>query len=340
MTSDQELLSPEQVKAARALVAWSQQELAAAARVATSTVADFERNVRTPVANNAQAIRESLEGQGLQFLAGGVVEKAMLPAPPSLRAGTLMRWINATNLSQSGERRDGQAGMPELLSRLIYAALGPAAAVRFLSDESVQYPGWDGISTVTTGMGLIPSGESVWEIGGQRTAIRAKADKDFAKRSANPLGRDPRLTTFVFVTPQRFAGKDAWLGEKKALGIWRDVVAIDGDDLVHWLERFPAVAQWLSVKIGRRPKGLRNLEEVWAEWVRATETPLTYDVVLTGRDDDQAAVLKWIRSGPQLLSIQAEALDEALAFLYVNRHPIGTPDRHPRGPPLFYALSD
>jgi hypothetical protein len=49
------------------------------------------------------------------------------------------------------------------------------------------------------------------------------------------------------------------------------------------------VAQWLSVKIGRRPQGLRNMEEVWTEWVRATETPLTPDVVLTGRDEDQTA---------------------------------------------------
>ena len=24
----------------------------------------------------------------------------------------------------------------------------------------------------------------------------------------------------------------------------------------------------------------------------------------------------------------------------VNRHPIGTPDRHPKGPPPFYVLSD
>ena len=312
-----DLLTPEQIKAARALLAWSQQELAAEARVATSTVADFERGVRTPVANNAQAIREALEAKGLQFIAGGVVEKAMLPSPPpSPRAGTLVRWVNATHLSQWGERRDGQSGMPELLRRLIYATLGPAAVVRFPSDESIQYPGWDGVCTVATGSGFVPGGESVWEIGAQRTTIRTKADEDFAKRSTEPLGRDPGKTTFVFVTPQRFVGKDAWVAEKKALDVWQDVVAIDGDDIVHWLETYPAVAQWLSVKIGRRPQGLRNMEEVWAEWIRATETPLTPDVVLTGRDEDQTAVLKWLRGPPQLLSIQAEAPDEAMAFLY------------------------
>jgi hypothetical protein len=290
-------------------------------------VADFERGTRTPVANNAQAIRQALEAKGLQFIAGGVIEKAMMPpAPPSLKAGTLMRWVNATHLSQWGERRDGQAGMPELLSRLIYATLGPAASVHFPSDESVQYTGWDGVCTVSAGAGFVPGGESVWEMGAQRTAIRTKADEDFAKRSANPLGHDPRQATFVFVTPQRFVGKDAWVTEKKALGVWRNVVAIDGDDLVHWLESYPAVAQWLSVKIGRRPEGLRNIEEVWTEWVRATKTPLTSDVVLTGRDEDHTAVLKWLRGAAQLLSIQAEAPDEAMAFLYAAISPL--PERY------------
>jgi DNA-binding XRE family transcriptional regulator len=320
-------LSPEQVKAARALLAWSQQELAAAARVSASTVADFERGMRTPVANNALAIREVLESKGLEFIAGGVVEKAMLPAPPpSLHPGMLMRWVNGTHLSQWGEQRDGQSGIPELLSRLIYATVGPAAAVHFPADESVQYPGWDGVCTVSSGSGFVPSGKSGWEIGAQRRAIRAKADEDFAKRSADALGHDPRDTAFVFVTPQRFIGKDKWVTEKKALGIWRDVCAIDGDDLVHWLETRPAVAQWLSVKIGRRPKGLRNMEEVWTEWVRATKTPLTPEVVLTSRDEEQIAVLKWLRGEPKLLALSAEAPDEAMAFLYAAISPL--PERY------------
>lgn len=75
------ILTPEQTKAARALLAWTQQELATAARVSLSTVADFERGLRTPVANNAQAMREALEAEGLQFVAGGVVEKTLLPRP-------------------------------------------------------------------------------------------------------------------------------------------------------------------------------------------------------------------------------------------------------------------
>lgn len=318
MTKSSEPLSPEQIKAARALLAWSQQDLATAAKVATSTLADFERGFRTPVANNAQAIREALEAQGLSFIAGGVVSKSMLPAPPpGPHAGALVRWINATDLSQWGERRDGQASMPELLGRLIYATVGPAAQIRFPSDDSVHHPGWDGVCLTAEGAGpFVPQGASVWEIGSQRSGVRGKADKDFVKRSAQSLGRDAAETVFVFVTPQRFQGKDAWVAEKRALGLWRDVVAIDADDLVHWLETAPAVAQWLAVRIGRRPAGLRNMEEVWAEWVRATETPLTPDVLLAGRDDEQKAVFAWLNAGPEVFALQAEAPDEAMAFLY------------------------
>ncbi|ELH4153607.1 helix-turn-helix transcriptional regulator [Salmonella enterica] len=325
-----ELLLPEQVKAARALLAWSQQELASKANVATSTLADFERGFRTPVANNAQAIRDALEAEGLQFIAGGVVERGMLQPPENVKPGSLMRWINATHLSQWGERRDGQSGIPELLRRLIFATVGPAAKVHFPSDESVQYPGWDGECKTSLGLGFVPEGDSVWEIGAQRTSIRAKAEEDFNKRSGNPLGYSPDKTTYVFVTPQRFPGKNKWVEEKKALNIWLNVCAIDADDLVHWLEIYPAVAQWLSVKIGHRPQGLRNIEESWSEWIHATRTPLTPDVILAGRDEEQTKVLRWLRDSPQQLSVQAEAPDEALAFLYASISPL--PEEHK----LFY----
>ena len=327
MTSARESLAPEQSRAARALLAWSQQELAAAARVATSTVADFERGSRTPVANNAQAIRNAFESNGLRFIAGGVVEAEMLPKPAAEpRAGALVRWVNATHLSEWGERRDGQGGMPELLSRLIYAACGPSASLRFPSDESVQHSGYDGTCDTQVGTRYVPAGSSVWEVGTQRKSIGAKADEDFSKRSADPLGKVPQETTFVFVTSRRFPKKDAWVAACRSTGPWANVVALDGDDLVHWLEACPAVAQWLSVRIGRRPEGIRNLEDAWAEWIRATDTPLTPSVVMASRDEDQAAVLKWLRGPPCVLSVQAEAPDEALAFLCAAISPL--PDRY------------
>lgn len=65
-------ITSEQVRAARSLLAWSQQDLATRAQVATSTLADFERGSRTPVPNNLLAIRSALEQAGVVFIEGGV----------------------------------------------------------------------------------------------------------------------------------------------------------------------------------------------------------------------------------------------------------------------------
>jgi transcriptional regulator with XRE-family HTH domain len=62
-------LSSEQSRAGRALLNWSQADLAKAARVARQTVVDFERGARTPYPNNLAAIRSALEAAGVEFIA-------------------------------------------------------------------------------------------------------------------------------------------------------------------------------------------------------------------------------------------------------------------------------
>jgi ribosome-binding protein aMBF1 (putative translation factor) len=61
-------MSPEQVRAARAWLDWSQADLAKAARVGLSTVKDYEGGNRTPIANNLSAIQGALEGAGVEFV--------------------------------------------------------------------------------------------------------------------------------------------------------------------------------------------------------------------------------------------------------------------------------
>jgi ribosome-binding protein aMBF1 (putative translation factor) len=61
-------MSPEQCRAARAWLNWSQDELAAKAQVSNSTLRDFEAARRVPIANNLLAIRRALEEAGMQFL--------------------------------------------------------------------------------------------------------------------------------------------------------------------------------------------------------------------------------------------------------------------------------
>ncbi len=60
--------SPVQCRAARALLGWSQWDLADLAGVGRSTVADFERAARTPAAENRAALRATLEAAGVIFI--------------------------------------------------------------------------------------------------------------------------------------------------------------------------------------------------------------------------------------------------------------------------------
>jgi ribosome-binding protein aMBF1 (putative translation factor) len=63
-------MSPEQSRAARAWLDWSQDDLAAKAAVSPSTVRDFEKGRRVPIANNLTAMQVALEGAGIDFVDG------------------------------------------------------------------------------------------------------------------------------------------------------------------------------------------------------------------------------------------------------------------------------
>jgi transcriptional regulator with XRE-family HTH domain len=63
-------LSPEQCRAARALIGWSQQRLAATSKVARATIANFETGKRAPYARTLDDVRAALEEAGVDFIDG------------------------------------------------------------------------------------------------------------------------------------------------------------------------------------------------------------------------------------------------------------------------------
>ena len=60
------VMSPEQCRAARVWLGWSQTELARRANISLSTVRDFETRRRTPTANNLAGMRRAIEGAGIR----------------------------------------------------------------------------------------------------------------------------------------------------------------------------------------------------------------------------------------------------------------------------------
>jgi transcriptional regulator with XRE-family HTH domain len=312
-------LTPKHVRAARALMAWSQQDLAKSAGVAISTVADFERGQRTPVANNAQAIRGALEGAGVRFLPTGAVIGPAVPAiKASDRPGAPIRWVDAEDLSKWADRTDGALSMPTLIAHLIRATHRPAIQLRFPADEGVRYAGWDGQTKTETKSDYVPEKDAGWEIGVQRSKIANKADEDYRKRTAVSDPFNPTNATFVFVTPRHWPQKHAWVKARQTEGAWREVRAYDADDLVHWIEQAPAVGLWLATRLGKRPTGIRELDELWEEWSLATQWPLTEDLVLSDRDQDATEVRRWLRGEPSVLSLQATTTEEVVAFFHAT----------------------
>ena len=62
------MLSPEQSRAARGWLEWSQEDLANRAHVSLSTVRDFEKGRRTPIPNNLEALRRTIEAAGIKLV--------------------------------------------------------------------------------------------------------------------------------------------------------------------------------------------------------------------------------------------------------------------------------
>jgi transcriptional regulator with XRE-family HTH domain len=69
--SNSAILGPTQCRAARALLGWSQAELAERAGVAKQTLADFERGARSPYPRTLADIKKVLEAEGIEFMNGG-----------------------------------------------------------------------------------------------------------------------------------------------------------------------------------------------------------------------------------------------------------------------------
>ncbi len=65
------MISPEQSRAARAWLNWSQADLAVKAGVGLSTIRDFEKGVRKPMNNNMVAIRRAFYSAQVEFLSDG-----------------------------------------------------------------------------------------------------------------------------------------------------------------------------------------------------------------------------------------------------------------------------
>lgn len=236
--------------------------------------------------------------------------------------------VTATDLDRWANLQEARYRLPLLVRRLVHGTIEDIHRIGFPAGEGVQLGGWDGVVAVESGNAFVPEGSSVWELGANRN-VRSKADEDYEKRRNNPLGIDPTVTTFVFVTPRRWGAKEDWVLERQKEGFWREVRVYDADDLEQWLELAPAVHIWLSILLGKPPESADDLASNWADWSEATWPVLSPNLLTTGREEAVNRIHKWLSEAPSALALKADTREEAVAFLAATFHQLSVEERLP-----------
>ena len=68
-----EVISMDQIRAARALLRWSQADLAHASGISEISIKNFERGASAPKTSTLAALREAIESEGIVFVRGGAI---------------------------------------------------------------------------------------------------------------------------------------------------------------------------------------------------------------------------------------------------------------------------
>ncbi|MGC0370716.1 hypothetical protein [Microbacterium sp. SLBN-111] len=213
------------------------------------------------------------------------------------------------------DRVVSRSDLPNLARQLIWQTNDRIIKLDMGGDEEVNFGGYDGRVLAGRGTPFVPEGASVWEFS-TSTDIRGRAQENYKKRTGNTLGVVPSETTFVFVTPRRWTDAEKWAAEKRIEGVWKDVVAFDAADIYGALENAPAAHIKFSEAIGKPANSVGGLEEWWNRYRASTGGLLTPELVLAGRADEAAALLRTLRDRETGHTwISATSIDDVLAFV-------------------------
>lgn len=222
--------------------------------------------------------------------------------------------IRAHDLDRWGARIVSPPEFPRLVRRLVYSTGLGLKTVDFPADEATRLAGFDGKVLADDGAPWVPAEFSVWELGTGNDP-KEKADEDYNKRTNNPLGVNTLQTTFVFVTPRNWPGKNAWAESRNAEGKWKNVLAYDAESLAQWLESAPGVAAWFGPIVGVVPTDTRDLEAECKAYTSATRVEFDLTGLLIGRGDQVRKLLDSLQGPPVPIVISATTIVEGAAFV-------------------------
>lgn len=225
-----------------------------------------------------------------------------------IRAHDIQAWASG--------RIEPRQQLAALLRRLVHTTGIDLSNVDFPAYDNAERRGWDGYVEAGAATPWIPIGVSGWEFG-CNVEPEHKAQSDYDARLRHVPEEERRNITFVFVTPRKWPGKQAWETARRAERQFRDVRAFDASNLEQWLEQSVATQTWFAELIGASTEGLRSLESCWSQWAGATEPPLSEELFSGQAETAKGVLADWLRAPTSRpLAITAESSEEALAFLH------------------------
>ncbi len=228
-----------------------------------------------------------------------------------------MKILTSTDIKNWAGTLESQSQLPLLIRKLIYAGVNieHIKSIDFPFGEDVQVGGYDGQLETEEGNLYIPEGNSVWEFGVVESGKKAKADGDYEKRKADPLGKTPSETTYINVTLKKYTKKQQWADAKSAEGFWADVKFYDAVDIEHWLDVAPSVEIWLARLLGKPVLGVQCGDDYWEQWSTKGDMKFPYNLLTDSRDIQKEKLMKSLSLGKgTIIQIKSNTQEESLAF--------------------------
>ena len=229
-----------------------------------------------------------------------------------------MALVTSERLQQflENEKRKSEGLLPELIKRLILSSCSNIDRIRIPGEDDVWAPGFDGIVDCQERTTYVSEGTSVWEFGTNKNSLQ-KINKDYQKRTDNPLGIDKATTAFYLVIPYIWAydnkgmSLSQWVYERK--DDWKEVHVYDASDLCNWIESEPAVCAWLFEQYGETQHlSFSSVSNAWYTFSNKTSPPLSNSFFLEGRQDFISDYLEKIQQ--KMCRVRASSFVDAYGF--------------------------
>lgn len=217
--------------------------------------------------------------------------------------------VDGTQLNLWADTRSAQDQFPELMRRLLVATPG-LTSIFVRANDGVSQHGWDG-TVDSDGAAFLPAGRLRFEFSVDKKP-KGKADSDWSHR----IQSDQSPDVFIYATPRRWGGAQAWATARQSEHKFADVKVIDADVLEGWLQVTPSVHYWISEVLGRRPLHAQTIERWWERFSARTNPTLPEDFFMSGRSEQATRLKKFLEQPAAVITIQSEWDEDTKAFIH------------------------